>query len=139
MSEASVERTLGQILGELKGIDDRLMRADDSRAVVHRRLDEMSERLSHVEGEVEATKKTVDQIQPVADDMVKLRTQAVGAGTVGRWLIRIGIGVVTLASWIVAGYTWLTGRPPISASSARRCASSSGPGSITASVSLPTM
>ncbi len=112
MSEASVERTLGQILGELKGIDDRLMRADDSRAVVHRRLDEMSERLSHVEGEVEATKKSVDQIQPVADDMVKLRTQAVGAGTVGRWLIRIGIGVVTLASWIVAGYTWLTGRPP---------------------------
>ncbi|WP_305778807.1 DUF1515 family protein [Nitratireductor sp. OM-1] len=67
-----------------------MMRADDSRAVVHRWLDEMSERLSHVEGEVEATKKSVDQIQPVADDMVKLRTQAVGAGTVGRWLIRIG-------------------------------------------------
>ncbi|MDS1136001.1 DUF1515 family protein [Nitratireductor indicus] len=101
-----------QILGELKGIDDRLKRADDSRAVVHRRLDEVSERLSHVEGEVEATKKTVNDMKPVTDDMAQLRTQPAGAGTLGRWLIRIGIGVVTPASWIDVGYTWLTGRPP---------------------------
>ena len=112
MSEASVERTLGQILGELKGIDDRLKRADDSRAVVHRRLDEVSNRLSHLEGEAETTKAKVDQMQAVTDDVVKLRTQAQGAGTVGRWLIRIGIGVVTLAGWIIGAYTWLTGRPP---------------------------
>ncbi|MCC5777835.1 DUF1515 family protein [Nitratireductor sp. B36] len=112
MSEASVERTLGQILGELKGIDDRLKRADDSRAVVHRRLDEVSNRLSQLEGEAETTKAKVDQMQAVTDDVVKLRTQAQGAGTVGRWLIRIGIGVVTLAGWIIGAYTWLTGRPP---------------------------
>lgn len=112
MSEASVERTLGQILGELKGIDDRLQRADDSRAVVHRRLDEVSHRLSHLEGEAETTKAKVNQMQAVTDDVVKLRAQAQGAGTVGRWLIRIGIGVVTLAGWIIGAYTWLTGRPP---------------------------
>ncbi|WP_048649080.1 DUF1515 family protein [Nitratireductor soli] len=91
MSEASVERTLGQILGELKGIDDRLQRADDSGAVVHRRLDEVSTRLSHMEGEVDATKQKIEQMQAVTDDVVKLRTQAQGAGTVGRWLVRLAL------------------------------------------------
>ncbi|WP_299939179.1 DUF1515 family protein [uncultured Nitratireductor sp.] len=112
MSEASVERTLGQILGELKGIDDRLMRADDSRTVVHRRLDEVSTRLSHLEGEAETTKAKVDQMQSVTDDVVRLRSQAQGAGTAGRWLIRLGIGIVGFAGWLVGIYTWLTGRPP---------------------------
>lgn len=80
--------------------------------MLHRRLDEVSNRLSHLEGEAETTKAKVDQMQAVTDDVVKLRTQARGAGTVGRWLIRIGIGVVTLAGWIIGAYTWLTGRPP---------------------------
>ena len=38
--------------------------------------------------------------------------QAKGAGTLGRWLIRVGIGIVTLAGWVIGVYTWVTGRPP---------------------------
>lgn len=33
-------------------------------------------------------------------------------GTPGRWLVRIGIGVVTAAGWLIGAYTLMIGRPP---------------------------
>lgn len=112
MSQSSVERTLGILLGKLEGIEDRLERADESRAGIHRRLDEVVMRTTHLEADVSAVKKKTEAIQSVTDDVVTLRSQAQGAGTLGRWLIRIGIGVVTAAGWLLGAYTYLTGRPP---------------------------
>jgi len=34
-----------------------------------------------------------------------------GAGTAGRWLLRIAVASVTFAGWVFGFYTWLTGRP----------------------------
>jgi len=112
MSEASVEQTLGQILGELKGIDYRLQRADDSRAVVHRRLDEVSERTVHLENEVHSMRREMEGMQAVTDDVTKLRERAVGAGTLGRGLLILGGWIVGAASGAGVVYPWITGRPP---------------------------
>lgn len=112
MSEESVERTLGLLLGSLKAIEDRLERADESRASIHRRLDEVVMRTTHLEADMTSVKKKTDAIQSVTNDVVTLRNQAQGAGTLGRWLIRIGIGVVGAAGWLISVYTYLTGKPP---------------------------
>lgn len=112
MSATSVERTLGILLGKLEAIEDRLERADESRASIHRRLDEVVMRTTHLEADVSSVKNKTEAIQSVTDDVVTLRSQAEGAGTLGRWLIRIGIGVVTAAGWLIGAYTYLTGRPP---------------------------
>ncbi len=57
-------------------------------------------------------KAKVERVEGVSDDVVAMRQQAQGAGTLGRWLIKIGIAVVTIAGWAVGAYTYLTGRPP---------------------------
>lgn len=111
-TNASVERTLGIILGKLEGMDERMEKAETSRAGVHRRLDDLLQRTTHLEGEVAATKGKVEGMEKVTVEVTTLRTKAQGAGTLGRWLVRVGIGVVTLAGWLIGAYTWLTGRPP---------------------------
>lgn len=111
-TNASVERTLGIILGKLEGMDERMEKAESSRAGVHRRLDDLLQRTTHLEGEVAATKSKVEGMEKVTVEVTTLRTKAQGAGTLGRWLIRAGIGIVTLAGWMIGAYTWLTGRPP---------------------------
>jgi hypothetical protein len=112
MAQSSVERTLGILLGKVEGIEDRLERADISRAGIHGRLDDLVMRTTHLESDVMSVKAKTDAIQSVTDDVKKMRQQAQGAGTMGRWLIRIGIGIVTVAGWLAATYTHFTGRPP---------------------------
>lgn len=111
-ANASVERTLGIILGKIEGIEDRMERAENSRASVHRRLDDLVMRTTHLESDVASTKNKIEAMEKVTVEVTTLRAKAEGAGTLGRWLIRIGISVVTVAGWIAATYTWLTGRPP---------------------------
>lgn len=103
---------LGTLKGHLEAILDRMDRADESRAGVHRRLDEFAQRLTRVESDVTSVKHSHASLQTVTDDVVRLRTQAQGAGTAGRWLIKVGIGIVGAAGWLLSVYTWLTGRPP---------------------------
>lgn len=112
MAQSSVERTLGILLGKVEGIEDRLDRADESRAGIHKSLDEVVMRTTHLETDVLAVKNKTDAIQTVTDDVKQLRQRAQGAGSMGHWLIKVGIGVVTAAGWIMALYTWATGRPP---------------------------
>lgn len=59
-----------------------------------------------------SVKNRVEAHEKVTVEVTTLRTKAEGAGTLGRWLIRIGIGVVTAAGWLIGAYTWMTGRPP---------------------------
>ncbi|MBN9242419.1 MAG: DUF1515 family protein [Mesorhizobium sp.] len=111
-TNASVERTLGIILGKIEGIEDRMEKAETSRAGVHRRLDDLVMRTTHLEADVASTKTKLDGMEQVTVQTTTLITKAEGAGTLGRWLIRIGIGVVGAAGWLVGVYTWMTGRPP---------------------------
>ena len=111
-ASASVERTLGIILGKIEGIEDRMEKAEASRATVHRRLDESVARTSHLENEMGLIKTKLEGMERVTVQTTTLITKAEGAGTLGRWLVRVGIGVVTVAGWMIGVYTWLTGRPP---------------------------
>lgn len=87
-------------------------KSDASRANVHRRLDEVVLRTSHLESDMQSVKNKVEDMEIITDDVARLRHQAQGAGTLGHWLIKIGLGVIWLAGVIVGAYTWLTGRPP---------------------------
>lgn len=112
MSERSMDMMLGRMEGQLEAILDRMDRADESRAGVHRRLDEFTHRLTRVESDVISVKHSQASMQAVTDDVVNLRTQAQGAGTAGRLLLKAGIAIVGAAGWLLGLYTWFTGRPP---------------------------
>lgn len=79
---------------------------------MHRRLDDLVMRTTHLESDMSSTKHKLDRMEKVTVQVTTLRTKAQGAGTLGRWLIRLGIGIVTLAGWLIGAYTWMTGRPP---------------------------
>ncbi|TKT69074.1 DUF1515 family protein [Aquamicrobium sp. LC103] len=111
-TQSSIERSLGVVIGKLDGIEGRLDRQDESRAALHRRMDDLMLRQTHMESDVSTLKNKVEGMEKVTVEVTTLRAKAEGAGTLGRWLIRIGIGVVTLAGWLIGAYTWLTGRPP---------------------------
>ncbi|MCR5859737.1 DUF1515 domain-containing protein [Mesorhizobium sp. J428] len=125
-----IYRALGELTATIKAVNDKVDRisgemtaseanANASRANVHRRLDEAATRTANLETDMAGVKtdmagvkKVVTDIQAVTDDVVAMRQKAAGAGTLGHWLIKIGIGVVAFAGWLVSLYTWITGRPP---------------------------
>ena len=111
-TDSNIERSLGVVIGKLDGIEDRLDRQDESRAALHRRVDDLVMRQTHQETDILSIKNKVDGMEKITVEVTTLRTKAQGAGTLGHWLIRIGIGVVEFAGWLVGVYTWLTGRPP---------------------------
>ena len=86
--------------------------ANASRANVHRRLDDLVIRTTNLEADAHSTKVKVDQMQSITDGVENMTQRAIGAGTLGQWLIRIGIGVVAAAGWLAWAYTQITGRPP---------------------------
>jgi len=112
LPDSNIERALGTVIGKLSGIEGRLERQDQSRAVLHARVDQLSTQTARLEGDLSAIKDKVDGMEKVTVEVTTLRTKAQGAGTLGRWLIRIGIAIVTAAGWAVGAYTWITGRPP---------------------------
>ncbi|WP_353641303.1 DUF1515 family protein [Mesorhizobium sp. WSM2239] len=118
-----IYKMLGELTGTVRAINEKVddlkndmgeseVASATSRANVHRRLDEVVLRTTHLETDMLTVKNKVEGVEAVTEDVISLRQQALGAGTLGHWLIRIGIGVVTLAGWAIGIYTWMTGRPP---------------------------
>ena len=123
MPQSTVERTLGVLLAKVEGIEKHLAdvkhdlvdaeaKSDASRANVHRRLDEVVMRTTHLESDVASVKHKVDDMEKVTSAVTTLHTKAEGIGAFGRFLIRVGIVIVTIAGWMFGAYTALTGRPP---------------------------
>lgn len=121
--ETGVERALGLLMGQMKGLGEQVAqvqsnmkeadeKSDKSRANVHRRLDDINTRTSHLETGMEHLASEVGDMRMVTDDVKEMREQARGAGTLGRVLLWLGGGILTGAGWLVAAYTWVTGRPP---------------------------
>lgn len=108
----AVNGVRSQMAANEKRNEDAIKAANDSRAGVHKRLDDIVNRTTHLETGLSTIKEKVDNMEKVTVEVTTLRTKAQGAGTLGRWLIRIGIGVVSLAGWLVGVYTYMTGRPP---------------------------
>ena len=111
-TSGNIERALGVVIGKLETIESRLHGQDESRAALHKRVDELVMRTTFLETDISSVKSKVEGVEAITDDVRVLRHQARGAGTLGFWLIRIGIGVVGFAGWLVGVYTWVTGRPP---------------------------
>lgn len=93
--------------------------ANESRANVHRRLDDINAaqsdittRTSHLETGIKALTGEVGDMRAVTDDVKAMREQARGAGTLGQWLLKFGGWVLGAAATVVSLYTWITGRPP---------------------------
>lgn len=95
-----------------RDLSDSDAKSEKSRANVHRRLDEVVLRTSHLENDMLSVKNKVEGMEIITDDVARLRHQAEGAGTLGHWLVKIGLGVIWLAGVLAGAYTWLTGRPP---------------------------
>ena len=111
-TSGNIERALGVVIGKLESIEVRLKGQDESRAALHKRVDDLVMRTTYLETDISSVKHKVEGVEAITDDVKVLRHQAQGAGTLGQWLIRCGIGVVAFAGWAVGVYTWITGRPP---------------------------
>jgi len=118
-----IYKSLGELTGTVKAIESGIaeikqdiaaseLTSSNSRAGIHRRLDDIVQRTANLESDMSATKNKVEGMEKVTVEVTTLRSEAEGAGTLGRWLLRAGIGVVTVAGWLVGAYTYLTGRPP---------------------------
>lgn len=88
--DASLHQKMGELLGMTTALKESLQRveeqarrsedkADQSRAVVHRRLDEMVNRVGDVEQNMALVKDDVKDMKPVTDDMKRLRLMGAGA------------------------------------------------------------
>lgn len=118
-----IYKLIGELTGTVKAIEGGIseikqdlatseVASSHSRAGIHRRLDDIVQRTANLESDMSATKNKVEGMEKVTVEVTTLRSKAEGAGTLGRWLLRAGVGVVTIAGWLVGAYTYLTGRPP---------------------------
>jgi uncharacterized protein YfcZ (UPF0381/DUF406 family) len=127
MTEATslndIYRSIGELTGAVKALGDKIEdnerrnvaaidQANESRATVHKRLDDLVDRVGHVEADTADVKRKVEAVEKVTIEVTTLRAKAEGAGTLGRWLLVIGGGVLSAAGWVIGAYTYLTGRPP---------------------------
>lgn len=99
--DAAVHRQLGELVAGMRGlqeavkrVEDQALRSEDktaeSRAVVHRRMDEISTRVGAVEASLTSVKEDVTEMKPVTDDVKRWRMMGIGA------LGMIGVGGVAL-------------------------------------------
>lgn len=88
--DASLHQKMGELLGMTTALKESLQRveeqarrsedkADQSRAVVHRRLDDMVNRVGDVEQNMALVKDDIKDMKPVTDDMKRLRLMGAGA------------------------------------------------------------
>ncbi len=69
---SATQRELGQLIGELKQINTRLDRADESRSRLHERVDDMADNVSAMAVSVESMR---GQMTGVAADVAEMRPE----------------------------------------------------------------
>lgn len=103
--DAAVHRQLGELVAGIHGLQDSIRRMEEasrrsddkseaSRAVVHRRLDEVVDRVGKMEGVVDQVKDEVTEMKPVTDDVRKWKLMGIGAlGVVGIGGTALGVSI----------------------------------------------
>lgn len=103
--DAAVHRTLGQLLEAVKRCSDDVhmirtdmlrseQKSDESRAVLHRRVDTLVDRVAGVEAKVSETQSDVSEMKPVTDDVKKWKLMGMGAlGVVGVGGVALGVSL----------------------------------------------
>lgn len=97
VADAELYKMLGELIAEQRAIKDSLNRidaetrrasqkSDESRAVMHRRVDELVDRVGHAEGSLNILAVDVRDTKAVTDDVKRWRLMGMGA------LAVVGIG-----------------------------------------------
>ncbi len=94
MNDATTHQQLGMLISEVKNLREDFRRSEDksdaSRASVHRRMDELVDRVGKVEGAVAQVNEDVTEMKPVTDDVRKWKLMGMGA------LAVVGLGGTAL-------------------------------------------
>jgi hypothetical protein len=94
MIDATTHQQLGTLIAEVKNLREDFRRSEDksdaSRASIHRRMDELVDRVGKVEGAVAQVNDDVTEMKPVTDDVRRWKLMGIGA------LGMIGIGGIAL-------------------------------------------
>lgn len=111
-----LNRAIGELTAEVRGLrrdvqDDRAASAD-YRQGIRDELGKIVMRQTYLETDVSTIRAKVDDMEQVTVQVKTMTMRAEGAGTLGRWLIKIGGWVLSAAGGFAAAYTFLTGRPP---------------------------
>jgi len=89
-----MHRELGMLTAKvdmiLEGVRRSEEKSDVSRASMHRRMDEIAERVGKVEGNVASVQEDVTEMKPVTDEVKMWRQRGIGA------LAIVGIGASAL-------------------------------------------
>ncbi|MGI0523143.1 DUF1515 family protein [Rhizobium giardinii] len=94
MIDATTHQQLGALLAEVKNLREDFRRSEDksdaSRTSLHRRMDELVDRVGKVEGAVAQVNDDVTDMKPVTDDVRKWKLMGMGA------LAVVGLGGTAL-------------------------------------------
>lgn len=88
--DAAVHRQLGELVAGMHGLQDSIRRMEEasrrsedkseaSRAVVHRRLDEVVDRVGKVETSIVTVQEDVTEMKPVTDEVKRWKLMGMGA------------------------------------------------------------
>lgn len=94
--DASVHRQLGELVAGVQNLQEAFRRSEDksdvSRASVHRRMDEMVDRVGKLESSMSEVREDVGEMKPVTDQVRKWQLMGLGAlGVTGITFMMIGV------------------------------------------------
>lgn len=101
-----------QVKGLRRDVQEDRRTAADYRAGMREELGKLVIRTTQLEADMTAVKAKTDKLESATDEVVVMRERALGAGTLGRWLLRIGGILLGAASGAAGVYYSMTGRPP---------------------------
>ncbi|NTJ46930.1 DUF1515 domain-containing protein [Agrobacterium rhizogenes] len=93
--DAVVHQQLGTLLAEVKNLHEAMRRSEDksdaSRASVHRRMDDMVNRVGKVETALVTVQDDIKEMTPVVDEVKAWKQRGIG----GLFIVGIGASAVT--------------------------------------------
>lgn len=105
--DATVHRQLGELIAGMKNLEEAFRRSEDksdvSRASVHRRMDDLVDRVGKVEGAVGQVNEDIIEMKPVTDDVRRWKLMGIGAlGMIGIGGIALGVSFADVLKRIAA-------------------------------------
>lgn len=79
MAQSNIERDIGTLLAKVESIERNMQRADDHRAVVHRRMDDLVEDVGEMRTDMTAVKRDLADTKEVTDAVKIWRQRGMGA------------------------------------------------------------
>ncbi|MDX3929267.1 MAG: DUF1515 family protein [Shinella sp.] len=101
--DAAVHRQLGELVAGMKGLQDAFVRMEqqnqrsedkslESRSKVHKRMDELVDRVGKVETSVATVQDDVKEMKPVTDEVRRWKLMGMGAlGVIGIGALAAGV------------------------------------------------